>query len=250
MYKCYTLNNVESGSNLAKIMTIKKNFLGNKDSHENVIVFRIAQSNNYNGYVEQKYMVGSVYNWNTGETTTIFKELGEKTYGALYCMKEETTDEITIYAKGALEYVPIRVFVDYCPNEGRINFISRSDFNYSTTGKVKATNDNIPTNFTPEFFNNWALNEDFYNKFTVDKKNKKITIIANLISGNIGDGTKIFNIPITLSKPLSTYSNFLSSADGKIYTCRLAVLTNGDVVINDMKNLSSLRFEVNLNFSY
>ena len=112
MYKCYTLNNIESGSNLAKIMTIKKNFLGNKDSHENVIVFRIAQSNNYNGYVEQKYMVGSVYNWNSGETTTIFKELGEKTYGTLYCMKEETTDEITIYVKGALEYVPIRVFVD------------------------------------------------------------------------------------------------------------------------------------------
>ena len=53
MYKCYTLNNIESGSKLAKIMTIKKNFLGNKDTHDNVIVFRVTQSNNYNGYIEQ-----------------------------------------------------------------------------------------------------------------------------------------------------------------------------------------------------
>ena len=68
MYKCYTLNNIESGSKLAKIMTIKKNFLGNKDTHENVIVFRITQSNNYNGYVEQQYMVGSVYNYSNQQT--------------------------------------------------------------------------------------------------------------------------------------------------------------------------------------
>ena len=248
MYKCYTLNNIESGSKLAKIMTIKKNFLGNKDTHENVIVFRIAQSNNYNGYVEQQYMVGSVYNYSNQQTTSIFKELGNKTFNSFYCMKEETNEEINIYVKGALEYVPVRVFVDYCPNEGKINFITKSGFTYESTGKSKATNDNLPTTFTPIFDNKWSLNNDYYNIFKIENKN--VTVRAILNSGNVGNGTKIFNIPITLSKPIYTFATFLSSKDNKICTCRLAVLTNGDVVVNDMNNLSSLRFEVNLNFSY
>lgn len=248
MYKCYTLNNIESGSKLAKIMTIKKNFLGNKDTHENVIVFRIAQSNNYNGYVEQQYIVGSVYNYSNQQTTSIFKELGNKTFNSFYCMKEETNEEINIYVKGALEYVPVRVFVDYCPNEGKINFITKSGFTYETSGKSKATNDNLPTTFTPIFDNNWSLNNDYYNIFKIENKNVSVRAIVN--SGNVGNGTKIFNIPITLSKPIYTFATFLSSKDNKICTCRLAVLTNGDVVVNDMNNLSSLRFEINLNFSY
>ena len=248
MYKCYTLNNIESGSKLAKIMTIKKNFLGNKDTHENVIVFRIAQSNNYNGYVEQQYIVGSVYNYSNQQTTSIFKELGNKTFNSFYCMKEETNEEINIYVKGALEYVPVRVFVDYCPNEGKINFITKSGFTYETSGKSKATNDNLPTTFTPIFDNKWSLNNDYYNIFKIENKNVSVRAIVN--SGNVGNGTKIFNIPITLSKPIYTFATFLSSKDNKICTCRLAVLTNGDVVVNDMNNLSSLRFEINLNFSY
>ena len=77
-----------------------------------------------------------------------------------------------------------------------------------------------------------------------------MTVKAILNSGNVGNGTKIFNIPITLSKPIYTFATFLSSNDNKIYTCRLAVLSNGDVVVNDMNSLSSLRFEVDLNFSY
>ena len=147
-----------------------------------------------------------------------------------------------------MEYVPVRVFVDYCPNEGKINFITKSGFTYESIGKSKATNDNLPTTFTPIFDNNWSLNNDYYNIFKMENKN--VTVRAILNSGNVGNGTKIFNIPITLSKPIYTFATFLSSNDNKICTCRLAVLTNGDVIVNDMNSLSSLRFEVDLNFSY
>ena len=245
MFNTLTDNQVETGTDYAKVFTLKKSWKGNTDWHNNQVLFTIFQANSYNGYIQRQYFLATIKG-NGSKQTTIFKEISGIYKGTLKAVIVENDESIQVYVKGKLDYVPVRVKVDYCGNLGLIDFTTSSKFNNVLENITEAEITNGDMEITLE--SGWKINENRYSHFYI--KDNVVNIKCNLTAGYLGDNTKLFKIVSKYkpSKPYITFNNFVDSVSGDIRTARIIVNEYGDVLVSKMNNIFTNDFNLEITY--
>lgn len=243
MFNCLTSNFKETGDKYAKVFTLKKNFKGNTDWHNNQVVFTIFQANSYNGYTERKYFLATIRG-KASTQTTIFKDVSSGLSTKFKAVIVEDDSLITVYVKGIYESVPVRVRVDYCGNIGMIEFTNYGKFNNDLTTFTESENKNKKINIS--FEAGWTLNTSSYFNFSV--KDNLVNIKCSLKSGVLKDNIKICKInECKPSKPYRTTCTFVDSG-GNFQNARIIVNEYGDILVSGMNNKATTNFDLDISF--
>lgn len=228
-YKCITTEyNSASNNGYAKIITIHKSFLNITDYHENQILFRIVQAQSYNGYIERQYFISTIKGSGTTQSLC-FNEMSNKIFNNFECIMSEDNENYYVYARGGYDYVPIKVYVDYCPNPAMFDFHTYGLFNEVIGNPIQATIKSLKFNIDWQL--NWAVREDRYSKF--EMKNNKVTIDCVLNSGQVYDGICIGKLPkaVRPKNAVIQYGFIVKDSDNSYVPTRFVVLTTGDILI-------------------